>query len=142
MSLDAEKPGLGWGLRVWQGFMLNVCLPEDRAWVQALLSELTVIEGVKPRLMWVAGASNVIAVSIKKRGVAMLSNRFNLAMLVAFVGTVLTAGVSQAGYEGVESLDDVFLPLAFVFGAIFAALVALALGRFTVHAWQGLDLGS
>lgn len=129
-------------VRTIRGATLGLCSPAEKPWIEAMFAEISVIEGTTPRLIWTLGFASLIAVSIKKRGAIMLANRLNLATVVAFLSMLLTGGVSQVGYEGTETLDDVFLALAFVFGAIFATLVAVALGRFTVRAWSGMDLDS
>ena len=63
-----------------------------------------------------------------------MSNRLNAAMAIFLLSTVICGAVAGAGYEGVESLDDAFLALALVFGALFSGFVAITLGRILSHA--------
>jgi hypothetical protein len=88
--------------------------PADRPWVEALFSELDVIEGAQPRLTWLVGAVQLVATRNAVRGARLLADRLHLAIAFAFCAAILSAVISRLGYESLGD-DDFYLALASVF---------------------------
>ncbi len=118
--------GGGWQARWLRRLALAACQPADRPWVNALFRELSVIDGAKPRALWMLGATHFVLTGSRERGAALLTNRLHIAIPLAFCAAVLSAAVSQAGYEGLGADDDLFLGLALALGATLVGLAALA----------------
>jgi hypothetical protein len=92
----------------------------ERPWVDAFFAELAIIEGLGPRLIWLAGAFQLIASGSGqslRRGASLLAIPLTLGAAVVF------GALFAIEYEGAHIEDDLFAVFAGLSAAAFAGLL-------------------
>jgi hypothetical protein len=93
--------------------------------MNALLSELAVIDGAWPRLVWLVGALRLVASLNWDRILFFLASPFAVGGCIMAFGAAAAVALFLSGGEGVLAEDDAFLFLALLSGITSAVFILL-----------------
>jgi hypothetical protein len=111
------------------GAMMFACPPSGRPWLAALLGELAVIDGTRPRAVWFLGALRLVLALHWDRAVAFIASPFTIAGAVLAAAATICAILFAVGGEGLLTEDDSLLLLALLFGLTSVGGRGISLGQ-------------